>query len=572
MMFNNRNAQPNDVSLLWRNVQDSTMVKPVEAHPVDDLRVRVIATTISQHTNYNPFIYKTLLTLITDSATLQYRHAVLEDCINLPEFTTGLTAVLPLIQDLHQFTGDIRARRNEISITLSRLTELEKYVDCVQALYTLIDKFKPQLKADGWLRLHEKLTEIITNPQFMQMVEELPKLRANVREIVSVTIGVNLSPDLRPVGVTLLSLNKHEFKGPRFFRKLWGIDDEDELRGISQLREAPENTQFHFNNVMATRSKTLEQLAGNALFNDLAKILDDVINPIGKALQTYTRVNSGFLRYIEPEIAFFIGAVKLIDRLRHHGLPMTKPKILPIADRRLEATNLYNLDLALRLSNEHPTDDLNQHIVGNDICFNDSGRIQILTGPNRGGKTTYTQSIGLLHIMAQSGLYVPAESASLSPIDHIFLHFPVEENPTMESGRLGEEAQRLRAIFKHATQHSLILLNESLASTSASESFYLARDIISVLRMLGTRAVFVTHLHELAENSDAINAEVAGDSIVQSVVSIVDQSENGVQRTYKVIPAPPRGRSYAREIAQQYGISLEQLQSLLDERDLLNGN
>jgi len=142
----------------------------------------------------------------------------------------------------------------------------------------------------------------------------------------------------------------------------------------------------------------------------------------------------------------------------------------------------------------------------------------------------------------------------------------------MESGRLGEEAQRLRLIFKHATPHSLILLNESLASTSASESFYLARDVVSCLRILGTRAVFVTHLHELAEDSDAINAEVSGRSIVQSVVSIVDQGENGVRRTYKVIPAPPRGRSYAREIAQQYGISFEQLQSLLNERDLLNGN
>ena len=142
----------------------------------------------------------------------------------------------------------------------------------------------------------------------------------------------------------------------------------------------------------------------------------------------------------------------------------------------------------------------------------------------------------------------------------------------MESGRLGEEAQRLRNIFKQATSHSLILLNESLASTSSSESYYLARDIVSCLRMLGTRAVFVTHLHELAEDSEAINTEVSGDSRVQSVVSIVDQSEDGVQHTYKIIPAPPRGRSYAREIAQQYGISFDQLQSLLDERDLLNKN
>jgi DNA mismatch repair protein MutS len=567
-MYKNRNIQPNDISLLWCNAQDSLSINTSDAQAVDDLRVNILATTISQHSNYNPFIYKTLLTLITDSATLEYRHAILEDCLAHDKFTAGLALVLSQIRELHQFTNDIRTRRNEISITLSRLTELENYVDCVQALHALLNEFKPQLKADGWLNLHQKVDTIVTDPQFSQMVEELPQLRGNIREIVSITIGVNLSRDLRPNGITLLSLNKERFKGPRFFRKLWGIDEEEDIRGLTRLREAPVPQQ---QSIMADRSKTLDLLASNALFSDLGKVLDDVIRPIAQALQTYTRVNSGFLRYIEPEIAFFIGAVKLIQRLRQQGLPMTKPTILPMADRQLEATNLYNLDLALRLSSEHPNEDLNPYIVGNDVCFDDSGRIQILTGPNRGGKTTYTQSIGLLHILAQSGLYIPAESASLSPIDVIFLHFPVEENPTMESGRLGEEAQRLRTIFKLATPHSLILLNESLASTSASESYYLARDIVSCLRILGTRAVFVTHLHELAEDSDAINAEVAGDSAVQSVVSMVDQSEDGVTRTYKVIPAPPRGRSYAREIAQQYGISFEQLQSLLNDRDILNG-
>ena len=76
--------------------------------------------------------------------------------------------------------------------------------------------------------------------------------------------------------------------------------------------------------------------------------------------------------------------------------------------------------------------------------------------------------------------------------------------------------------------------------------------------------MFVTHLHELAANCESINSEVPGDSRVQSLISQVEEGEDGVRRTYLVVPAPPRGQSYAREIARQYGISFEQLQELLE--------
>ena len=199
--------------------------------------------------------------------------------------------------------------------------------------------------------------------------------------------------------------------------------------------------------------------------------------------------------------------------MRERGLPLCRPQLLPAAERRWKRA-LYNLDLALRLSRQQPEGDLNEHIVSNDVAFDENGRIHILTGPNRGGKTTYIQAIGLLHVLAQSGMYVPAESASLSPVDGIYLHFPAEEKPNMESGRLGEEAGRLREIFRRATRHSLLLLNESLASTSATESYFLARDVVCCLRMLGARALFVTHLHELAADCESINSEVTGDSRV----------------------------------------------------------
>jgi DNA mismatch repair protein MutS len=138
-------------------------------------------------------------------------------------------------------------------------------------------------------------------------------------------------------------------------------------------------------------------------------------------------------------------------------------------------------------------------------------------------------------------------------------------------GRLDEEAERLAGIFKRATPLSMVLLNETLAGTAASEAEALARDAVRGLRLLGARAVYVTHLHELALTVDEINATTPGSSLVGSLVADADDEQDtpsGPQhrRTYRIHPGVPGGQSYASEIAQRYGISFGQLAVLLRER------
>ena len=565
-------TEPSQFSLLRPDSESAGHARTSNAAVDDNLRLKVIADLMSPHVDYRRPILNLLSALQTDEATLRYRGDVFDDCLANPAFTAGLNDLLPQIRGLQNTVRDIRARRNQVSLVLSRLTELENYVECLCALDALLQTHLKALSAAAWRRLADELQRIVNEPAFKQMTAELPNLRAEIRQIVSVTIGVNLSPDLKPVAATLLSLNKQRFRGPRFFRKFWGIDDEADWRGISVLRESPAAGRYRNGSILAERREMLDRLAANVLFSDLGKVLDDVIQPISRALERYTQFRSSLLRALEPEIAFYVGGAGLIGGLRARGLPLCRPELIPAAERRLEARALYNIDLALRLSRQQPDGDLKDHIVSNDVAFNEKGRIHILTGPNRGGKTTYIQAVGLLHVLAQAGMHVPAESAALSPVDGIFLHFPAEEKPNMESGRLGEEAGRLREIFRRATRQSLLLLNESLASTSATESFFLARDVVCCLRMLGARALFVTHLHELAADCEAINSDVAGDSRVQSLISEMEAGADGLRRTYRVVPAAPRGQSYAREIARQYGISFEQLGALLADRQRDRGH
>ena len=181
------------------------------------------------------------------------------------------------------------------------------------------------------------------------------------------------------------------------------------------------------------------------------------------------------------------------------------------------------------------------------------------------------QGIGLVQLLAQIGCFVPGTQAKISPVDQILTHFPLEEQPEADTGRFGEEALRLGKIFERVSRNSLVLLNESLSSTSSGESLYLAQDVVRILRRLGARVIYSTHMHELAGRVDELNDCVEGDSKIVSIVSSpVDADPQTpdveIQRSYKVEARPPLGQSYAREIARRYGISYEQLEKKLKFR------
>jgi DNA mismatch repair ATPase MutS len=304
------------------------------------------------------------------------------------------------------------------------------------------------------------------------------------------------------------------------------------------------------------------------LFADLANVLEKTAIPIADQLRQYSGLHGGLFKHLRQGLIFYLGAICFIRRFEKRDLPMCRPQIAPSDERRCEVKDSYNVNLALRYF--EAGDGARPVIVTNDIGIGPDGHILILTGPNRGGKTTYIQGVGAVHILAQLGLRVPGKQAVISPLDHLFTHFPLEEKPGSDAGRFGEEAIRLGKIFEQVTRHSLVLLNESLSSTSFGESLYLAQDLVRILRRIGARAIYSTHLHELASRVDELNDSVPGDSRIVSVVSSpVDDAAAEKDRTYKLEMRPPLGQSYAREIAARYGISYEQLENVLSGRGVL---
>jgi DNA mismatch repair protein MutS len=539
-------------SLLWPDPgQKAGQWLPQEAQR--DLGLAALANAFTAHTEHRQEILKTLSFLPASQTIIRYRQDIFADLAENPELNAALRELLPKIEALEYFNTSLSMITHQPAIyeVTSRAGELELLIECTDRLKQALQSTGNRLRSDGLRKLAQYIRQLDEDEHFQQLKTELPHLLEELRSAASVTIGINLDAQLRPMSATLLSVNRHTFTSSDLLDRLLRVNKKG-TTGITPLYTLQETQEgrgpFNFGP---------EPLLAK-LFEDLSDVLEKTARPVAQILKRYLSINSRFLAGRRPEFTFYLSALDLIEALKEAGLPVCQPEIALKEERVMELEGAYNLNLALNLLGQGKVGEL----VQNDLHMNDDGRIFILTGPNQGGKTVFLQMTGLAQVMAQAGLYVPAARACISPVDAIFTHYPVEERLDLGTGRLGDEAQRLKMIFEHATRSSLVLLNESLASTSPGESLYLAQDVVSALRHVGVRAIYTTHLHELAA-SEQINQKIPGDSRVVSLVASPSHGEEHARRTYQVIPSPPMGRSYAHEVAERYGITYAQLTKTL---------
>ncbi|MGJ3240950.1 MAG: MutS-related protein [Anaerolineae bacterium] len=548
------------ISLLYPD----TVPEPVSRDDTlyTDLNLTRLVRSLALSPQYENYVAGILLGFTTDTEVIRYRQAILNDLLNNPALVTQLHVLLEEIITLEGYLTSPQWKENVLRQVAWRLSELQRYVETVTQLHDILMQASDALQSAGLQTLREQITQTIQGETFQQLRAELPDLLPKIRDIRSITIGINLDLDLRPISATLLETHNEAFVTQALLSRLLGVSKSEGIVTEQPLHDARsiKGLQAYQVELNDRNSPFMPQL-----FRDLSELMDNTSRPVVRAIKKYTQINSQMLVALKLDIAFYLGVVRAIETVRDAGLPMTQPEIIPMTTRTLHAQDLYNINLFFQQLNKTVE---RTEIIGNDVSFDNEGRIFILTGPNQGGKTTYTTAIGLLQILGQAGLHVPARSARISPVDQIYSHFAKEERPNLEAGRLGEEARRLNQIFERATRHSLVLLNESLASTSASESLYLARDVVRAIRLLGARAIFATHLHDLASACEQMNAETEGDSRIISVVSQVHIQEDAdtVRRTYKIVPAPPNSKSYAIELAARFGISFEQLKRTIQGR------
>jgi DNA mismatch repair protein MutS len=187
--------------------------------------------------------------------------------------------------------------------------------------------------------------------------------------------------------------------------------------------------------------------------------------------------------------------------------------------------------------------------VPNDARLTEEVPIAILTGPNMAGKSTYLRQVALIALMAQTGGFVPAQSARIGLVDRIFTRAGLQDDISTGRSTFMVEMTETAYILNQATARSLIILDEIGRGTSTYDGLAIAWAVVEHIHnhpRLGARTLFATHYHELVELGDSLpkaaNFHVA-----------VSEEEGKVVFLRRVLPGGA-DRSYGVHVAQLAGL------------------
>ena len=242
--------------------------------------------------------------------------------------------------------------------------------------------------------------------------------------------------------------------------------------------------------------------------------------------QSADHVKAYFLS-LRRELGFYLACLNLRQALVHADLPLCRPcpeHAVGITTRRL-------IDPLLVLHGERRPVGSSVEAVGSPLI--------VITGANQGGKSTFLRALGVAQLMMQCGLFVAAEEFVAAPVDTLRTHFRREEDSSMVSGKFDEELARMSDIVDSVTPASLLLCNESFASTNEREAAAAGGDVIKSLLGVGVRVHLVTHQYELAER---LHTEVDGATFLRAA-----RLDDGT-RSHEIGPGDPLRTSFGADL------------------------
>lgn len=444
-----------------------------------------------------------VLTSLDDPEAILYRQHILADCLERSAIVREMYAIaVEAIERERKVWGGWGDRYPEG--TLHRSVEvLQLFVDLLKKLRHLADEHGASFHSQGFATLFGMLAKELDDDYLSIVEDHLRRLAFRDGLLMSAELG-------RGNKGTNYILRKPPSSKQSWMERLQSWVDLPLLRNDGFVYQIPDRDESGF--------KALSELRNHG------------IRLVARALGQSTDHILSFFGMLRLELGFYVGCLNLRDRLAQKGEPICLPEPSAAGKAMLSGRGLY--DVCLSLSVE-------ERVVGNDVSADDK-LLMVITGANRGGKSTFLRSVGLAQLMLQCGMFVPAESFRANVCDGIFTHYKREEDTGMQSGKLDEELGRMSSIVDNITPKSILLLNESFASTNEREGSEIARQLVRALLETGIKVLYVTHLFDLAQGFYLAKMDSA-------LFLRAERLPDG-RRTFRLVEGEPLPTSYGEDL------------------------
>lgn len=466
---------------------------------------------------------------LTTRREMLFRQEVLKDCLVHVGFVDEL---YHLVSDVLEGWNKLGRKKHGSGIRdtkaglIMEIRVFELLLSGMLNVKNLIGENVERLSSRGFKGLYER------------MMEEFPQERQEGLEKILQDLTFYVDTTMRPV-------ERNTFKSyvPRIIMECELYDGLKfgnmkllELETIIKTYSNPNGILARLQGQLGTLSPdTISTYRDTALQDNAAEIEFQAVNYVMACCKEMIYSMGQFFDQLHFQIGFYRAAINIKSKMQRYGMEYCIPEIGP--ENALHFDDLKEMVMCVEQGSE---------IVGNSENM-DGKSLAIITGANQGGKSTFLRSIGIAQVMMQCGLMVPAKQYCSNLYPEFFTHFTRREDSAMNSGRLDEELKRMDRIINHVGKHSLILLNESFATTTEKEGSVIAYDIIKALKEEGIRILTVTHLLSFAKKiykEESVNSK--SDVAFLSAEHLPDGT-----RTFKMISHEPELTSFGLELYEK---------------------
>lgn len=446
-----------------------------------------------------------------DAECESYRRAVYGD-IKREEIYSCCMDFMDRLGEREEIAKQKSKVKSEMQISVWQIREIDAYCRAFDSLEEALAKAQP--KSEGLQGFLNYLKEYHASAAYQKMKTTCAEV---LRELLGFRFVISYEKDRMSV-----SLGESERSYEQFL-KTFGDPD-----------RAPLVSPFFTSNMISE----LE----NSCLEILAKKKPEIFKTLQKTAQEYESYEDETLLRFASELPFYLSFGMFQREMEGLGFRFCVPDTAQ--DRRMEATGLYDLALAIVAGRE------GRCVVSNDMYYGEDESFFVLTGPNQGGKTTFARSLGQLVYFTKLGLDVPAESANVHYFKDIQTHFSVEESIETGRGKLKEELIRLAPMMEDHQRGTFVVINELFTTAASYDARIMGGKVLTHFIGLGCRGIYVTHLKELTE-------------IDPKVVSLRAMLNEDRLQTFEIKRSKAEESACAANQVNKYHLTYEQLKERL---------